>query len=627
MLRISEFILNFVLNSAWQVTAIFLVAAVASWLLRNGPARFRHTLWVIALVASLVVPLLTATRVVPEWLSSFQVVSPSSTPAKLEVVAGQSNSEFDLTVDHTSRRRSTTVTTTPRSVLYLALGYLVFIFIRVLRLARFWRRKEKLRRSASNTGITPEIEAAAQRCRDLLNVDEAPVKLSARAHVPYTIGTLRPLVVLPEAFSSTVDESRLLSVIGHEMAHVARRDFLTNLLCEIVALPVCFHPLTFLMKQQIDRTRELACDELVTNHILAPRVYARSLLWAADVSREYASQAFMLSILDGKILEERIVRIMRSNTRIGSGLARTLMLATVSMLCLCLCAVSLSFFSVELQTQVRAAVTQSITMTDRPAIQNPLPEPITAPRREPQGSATVESQANPSDANERAASACNAAKQGDVRSIELLIAMLGDDRKSQLIRCWEGTRWSPALHVFKQSSPGEQAALALASLGPPAFRPLANQLDNSNPSVRRNAAWAIGELTNTPPSDRWGAVPQLITLLSDSDAWVQMAAARALGELHDHRAVPQLIATLSDNNWRVRELVVWALNETKDARAVTALCRVLLSDPRAEVRRGAAEALGEIQSAQALPALKQALQDSEPGVSSKAAWAISEIEG
>jgi HEAT repeat protein len=106
-----------------------------------------------------------------------------------------------------------------------------------------------------------------------------------------------------------------------------------------------------------------------------------------------------------------------------------------------------------------------------------------------------------------------------------------------------------------------------------------------------------------------------------------MAAARALGEVNDSRALTQLVATLSDNNWRVRELVVWALSEMKDARAVNALCSVLLSDTRVEVRRGAAEALGEIASSAALPTLRQALHDKEPAVSAKAAWAISEIEG
>src|SRR4030095_8009882 len=94
-----------------------------------------------------------------------------------------------------------------------------------------------------------------------------------------------------------------------------------------------FHPLTFLIKRQIDRTRELACDELVTRHVLTPKVYARSLLWAADVSRQYSSQAFMLSIFDGKILEERNVSLMRNNRRVGPGLARVMMLTALAMLC------------------------------------------------------------------------------------------------------------------------------------------------------------------------------------------------------------------------------------------------------------------------------------------------------
>jgi HEAT repeat protein len=64
----------------------------------------------------------------------------------------------------------------------------------------------------------------------------------------------------------------------------------------------------------------------------------------------------------------------------------------------------------------------------------------------------------------------------------------------------------------------------------------------------------------------------------------------------------------------------------KEEKAVAALCRLLLSDPRAEVRGAAAEALGEIASDEALPSLQQALNDPEPVVRAKAGWAIDEIQ-
>ncbi|HEY4424420.1 MAG TPA: M56 family metallopeptidase [Pyrinomonadaceae bacterium] len=609
MLRTSEFILNFVLNSCWQIAAIVAVAALASWLLRNGPARYRHVLWIVALVGCLIVPLLTATHVVPTWNST----EPSA------VAPGPVNSsgpQEDLNVDHIGTRRTRTVTTTPRIVLFLVFAYALFILVRAIRLARFWRRKERLCKTATRTGLGPEVSVAATRCRELLGIRDVTVTRSTEARAPYTIGARHPLIVLPDAYCSTVDEAKLLSVIGHEMAHVARRDFLTNLICELLSLPISFHPLTYLLKREIDRTRELACDELVTRRVLAPKVYARSLLWAADVTRQYSSQAFMLSIFDGRILEERIVRLMKHDTRVGARFARALMFAAMTVLCLS--ALSLSMFAVELQTQVHAAVTQSILTSTTAAVQDRVAA-VRESRNEAQTSRTPQ--------DDRAASACNAARSGDTEAIPLLIAMLGDDSRSQLVKCWDTSRWSPALETFKHPSPGEQAALALASFGRPAFTPLTNQLDSSNATVRRNAAWAIGELTNMAPGERANAVPQLITLLGDSDEWVRMAAARALGELRDERALSKLVATLSDDDWRVRELSTWALSEMKDARAVTALCNVLLADTRVEVRRGAAEALGEINSADALPTLKQALNDKEPSVSAKAAWAISEIEG
>src|SRR5262252_3477814 len=51
--------LDFVINAAWQLIAIALVALAADRLMRGIP-RLRHLIWVAALVISLSLPLLSA---------------------------------------------------------------------------------------------------------------------------------------------------------------------------------------------------------------------------------------------------------------------------------------------------------------------------------------------------------------------------------------------------------------------------------------------------------------------------------------------------------------------------------------------------------------------------------------
>ncbi len=103
MVTTSEFILNFVLNSCWQIAALASVAALAAWLLRNGPARYRHALWVFTLAACLIVPLLTTSRFVPTWISSFQVLAPR-TVAVAPGPFSNSSSQPDVTPDHIGSR-------------------------------------------------------------------------------------------------------------------------------------------------------------------------------------------------------------------------------------------------------------------------------------------------------------------------------------------------------------------------------------------------------------------------------------------------------------------------------------------------------------------------------------------
>ena len=587
---VSHFVLNYVLNAVWQIAVIALVAAVGSLLLRNAAARYRHMLWLAALGLCVIVPLLPATQTTPANRSL--PPAPASAP---QIPLGRVAPEPDLPVSHLTKKRTQVVSTTSQTALWLTLAYALFVAWRGIRFVRFWQRKERLRRSTSFAELTPVAKQAARRCRAIFGIENVDVVQANSARMPYTIGVRRPLIVLPEAFC-TADEERLLSVVGHEMAHVARRDYLTNLICELALVPISFHPFAFLIKRQIDRARELACDELVTNRLLPRKLYARSLVWAADVSNQPRTQALLLSMFDVRSLEERVMRLTREQHMLGRSTAKAM--TSITLLALCAAAVTLSLFSFELKTEAQ--------------------QPVMEPQR-------AETRLDAQNAQQRAEAACAAGRQGNTEQIPVLIAMLADDTKTNLLRCWSNGRWSPALESFKHPSPGEQAAIALASMGRVALPPLTNQLDSESPTVRRNAAWAIGELTNMRPGERDGAEPRLITLLSDADPWARIAASRALGELRSRTAVPALFVTLGDVDARVRELAVWALSEIKDRREVAPLCNVLLSDLSADVRRGAAEALGEIRSAEALPFLKQALND--PAVSARARWAINEIEG
>lgn len=71
------------------------------------------------------------------------------------------------------------------------------------------------------------------------------------------------------------DTDVLTSAIGHELVHVLRRDYLLNLAYELIYLPLSFHPAAALVRRRINQTRELSCDELVTEKL----AYQRCATW------------------------------------------------------------------------------------------------------------------------------------------------------------------------------------------------------------------------------------------------------------------------------------------------------------------------------------------------------------
>jgi len=334
---------------------------------------------------------------------------------------GRVSTEPEIPVTHLTKRRTQVINTAPDIALWLTLGYTLFLAWRGIRLARFWRHKESLRRSARFAELTPEAEQVARRCRAIFEIEKAEVVQASDARMPYTIGVRKPLIVVPEAFRAA-DEERLLSIVGHEMAHVARRDYLTNLVCELALLPISFHPLAFLIKRQIDRARELACDELVSKRLLPPKLYARSLVWAADVSSRSRPQALMLSMFDARSLEERVMRLTHNQKRLSRSTAKAL--TSITLCALCAAAVGLSLFSFELKTEARArltAPTPAFNNTNAPLARAEAntselrrePQPIGANSQQPRAETRIDT----SDAQQRAEAACEIGRKGDVRDV------------------------------------------------------------------------------------------------------------------------------------------------------------------------------------------------------------------
>jgi HEAT repeat protein len=149
-----------------------------------------------------------------------------------------------------------------------------------------------------------------------------------------------------------------------------------------------------------------------------------------------------------------------------------------------------------------------------------------------------------------------------------------------------------------------------------ALEPLIKALGNKSVRVRKNRAYALGNIGDKR------AVEPLIKALEYKDRDVRRSAIYALEKIGDKRAVEPLIKALEDGKWSLvcRKAAI-ALGSIGDKRAVEPLIKAL-GDEDSWVRYSAAEALGEIG---AVEPLIKALRDNDYNVRSCAADALGEI--
>ncbi len=90
-------------------------------------------------------------------------------------------------------------------------------------------------------------------------------------------------IVLPRCVADSADDDELRSIIGHELAHLTRRDGWTQIFALFVAGLQWWNPCAWLARRELRTAAEECCDALVLERL--PRLrktYARTLLSMAD---------------------------------------------------------------------------------------------------------------------------------------------------------------------------------------------------------------------------------------------------------------------------------------------------------------------------------------------------------
>lgn len=175
------------------------------------------------------------------------------------------------------------------------------------------------------TAVSYAVSASKLRAgRALLIPGRVPVYESARVTTPILTGLLRPAVYLPAGFPYPE------LAIRHELCHLRRSDLWVKWIAQLTLCAHWFNPLAYLMRRELNRLSELACDEAVIRRLDPParRSYGRMLLEASTLMSAQKGLMFVGLGKDKRLLKERIKGVMKTRKTTKKTVAAMTLLTT-----------------------------------------------------------------------------------------------------------------------------------------------------------------------------------------------------------------------------------------------------------------------------------------------------------
>jgi beta-lactamase regulating signal transducer with metallopeptidase domain len=320
MSAIQETLFDLLLNAVLQIGILAIVAAFFSRLVEKLKAKHRYFFYLAVLLLCLAAPFINTL-----WELPSTMVAEKSQQQVLSGAAGP-NHGFRIWAGHSNPHKQFAIASGFQSWIVSVWG--VLVLFRLVRFSRAVRRVHRLRRDASV--LSPDKLGVASQIIEARY--QVALLESTTIDDPVTIGVFRPAILLPSKVLPELGEQELSAVLAHEYGHIRRKDFLVHILCELISLPVAWHPGIGYLMSKISQTRELACDDYAAARFGKRRSYANTLLRLASLClRVPRSNAVALGIFDGDNLEERIMMLTKKTLSLSrTGVAVLVLGASVT---------------------------------------------------------------------------------------------------------------------------------------------------------------------------------------------------------------------------------------------------------------------------------------------------------
>ena len=299
-------VMTYVVNSLWQVPLIVVAAWMAARAVRPLGPGAEHRVWVAALLGEAMVPavsLLPWERLDVAWLWHWHAQQAGPGSVVVQVGAGVASEGLRF----------------PAAAIVMFIGiYAVATLYLAARFVWRWLRLRELERSADAVRLHEAANGSWQRGVQRFGLERVALVSSRKIFAPLTMGVAKRCVMLPAEMIATLGDSELETVIGHELAHVKRRDFAKNLVYELLSLGVSYHPGIWFTRQRLTETREMVCDAMAAE-LSGGKEYAQSLLKLAGLllQGKRVGVPYAIGVFDSSTLERRLMKLTEMKKEIG----------------------------------------------------------------------------------------------------------------------------------------------------------------------------------------------------------------------------------------------------------------------------------------------------------------------